>query len=109
MLQHIMWSMPTEPEDKQGSNNKEATKQNARFSGVREHVENNDIASLMRELDKVDTDTKEAILNKISMSDGKGGRIELDRNQMVPMPANILAEARKQLKKKRHTEQEDDT
>ena len=45
------------------------------FSGVRKYVENNDIAGLMKELDNVDTETKEAIFNKLSISDGNGGRI----------------------------------
>ena len=69
------------------------------FKGVRKYVKNNDIAGLMHELDKVPTDTKEAILNKLSISDSNGGRIELDRNGIIPMPENIHKQAQEQLKK----------
>ena len=61
--------------------------------------ENNDVAGLMAELEKVPTDTAEAILNKLSMSDGKGGRIELDGNNVIPLPAEILKQAQEQLKR----------
>ena len=63
----------------------------------------------MQELDKVDTGTKEAILNKISMSDGNGGRIELDGHQMVTMPDWMLAKVQEQIKKNQQSEQEDIT
>lgn len=96
--------MPTEPDDKQPESDDQQP-----FKGVRQYVENNDIAGLMRELDKVPTDTKEAILNKLSMSDGKGGRIELDHNSMIPMPESIRKQAEEQLKNKQQSEQEDTT
>jgi hypothetical protein len=74
--------------------------------GVRKYIENNDIAGLMQELDKVDTGTKEAIPNKISISDGNGGRIELDGHQMVTMPDWMLAEVAKRSKKTRNLNRE---
>jgi hypothetical protein len=92
--------MPTEPDDKQSTDAEP-------FKGVRQYVENNDVAGLMRELDKVPTDTKEAILNKLSISDGNGGRIELDGNQMILMPEPIRKQAEEQLKKKHQSEQGD--
>ena len=95
--------MPTKPDDKQPTQDDQPTPKQPRFSGVRKY--NNDIAGLMQELDKVDIGTKEAILNKISMSDGNGGRIELDGHQMVPMPDWMLAEVAKQLKKDHPPEQ----
>ncbi len=99
--------MPTEPDNKQPDNDDQSASDPPRFSGVRKYVESGDIAGLMQELDKVDTDTKEAILNKISMSDGNGGRIELDGHQMVPMPDWMRAEVAKRLKKENQSEQED--
>ncbi|MCA9339798.1 MAG: hypothetical protein KDA17_02705 [Candidatus Saccharibacteria bacterium] len=63
----------------------------------------------MAELEKVPTDTKEAILNKLSISDGKGGRIELDRSGTVPMPDDIRKRALEQIEKKRQSEQRDNT
>jgi hypothetical protein len=93
--------MPTDPDDNQQKDDDQQP-----FRGVRKYVENNDIAGLMRELDKVPTDTKEAILNKLSISDGNGGRIELDNNQ-IPIPENIRKQMIERLEKKRHTEQED--
>jgi hypothetical protein len=76
---------------------------------VRQYAENNDAAGLMRELEKVPIETKEAILNKLSISDGNGSRIELDGNQMIPMPESIRKRAEEQLKKKHQSEQEDAT
>jgi hypothetical protein len=95
--------MPTKPDDKQ---QKDTEQQQQPFRGVRKYVENNDIAGLMRELDKVPTDTKEAILNKLSISDGNGGRIELDNNQ-IPIPENIRKQVIERLEKKQQPEQED--
>lgn len=92
--------MPTEPDDKQQKADDQLASNPEPFKGVRRFVENNDVAGLMAELEKVPTDTAEAILNKLSISDGKGGRIELDGNQMVPMPENIRKQAEEQLKKK---------
>lgn len=101
--------MPTKPDDKQPNKDDQPAPEQSRFSGVRKYVENNDIAGLMQELDKTDTGTREAILNKISMSDGNGGRIELDGHQMVAMPDWMRAEVAKRLKKDRQSEQEDAT
>jgi len=101
--------MPTEPADKQPAKDDQPAPEPPRFAGVRKHIENNDIAGLMQELDKVDTSTKEAILNKISMSDGNGGRIELDGHQMITMPDWMLAEVAKRLKKDQQPEQGGDT
>jgi hypothetical protein len=94
--------MPTEPDDKQQKPGAEP------FKGVRKYVENNDVAGLMRELDKVPIDTKEAILNKLSISDGNGGRIELDNNQ-IPIPEAMRKQMLEQLEKKRQSEQRDVT
>ncbi len=96
--------MPIEPDD----NQQKDLHQQQPFKGVRKYVEENDIAGLMRELDKVPVDTKEAILNKLSMSDGKGGRIELDDNQ-IPMPEALRKQMLARLKKKQQSEQEDAT
>lgn len=96
--------MPTESDDIQ----QKANDQQQPFKGVRKYVENNDVAGLMRELDKVPTDTKEAILNKLSISDGNGGRIELDNNQ-IPMPYEMRRQVMEQLEKKHQQEQEDAT
>lgn len=96
--------MPTEPDNKQQKDDD----QQQPFKGVREYVENNDIAGLMRELDKVPTDTKEAILNKLSISDGNGGRIELDNNQ-IPIPEDIRKQMIERFEKRRQSEQRDVT
>jgi hypothetical protein len=93
--------MPTEPDDKQSSNTEP-------FKGVRQYVENNDVAGLMRELEKVPTETKEAILNRLSISDGNGGRIELDNNQ-IPMPEDMRKQVMKQLEKMQSQDQGDTT
>lgn len=101
--------MPTEPDDKQPETDGQPASNSEPFRGVRRFVENNDVAGLMAELDKVPTDTKEAILNKLSISDGKGGRIELDRNNMVPMPNDIRRRAEEEIKKMQRKEQGDAT
>jgi hypothetical protein len=67
--------MPIETDDKQQNEDGKPVDETPRFSGVRKYVENNDIAGLMKELDNVDTETKEAIFNRLSISDGNGGRI----------------------------------
>lgn len=101
--------MPTVPDDKHRNADDQPTPEQQPFKGVRKYYESCDVAVLMRELDKVPTDTKEAILNKLSMSDGKNGRIELDSNDVIPMPENIRTQAQGQLKKKQQLEQEDAT
>jgi hypothetical protein len=95
--------MPTEPDDK----TKKADEQQP-FKGIKPYVESGDVVGLMRELEKLPTGTQEAILNKLSISDGNGGRIELD-NSHIPMPENIRKQAEKQLKKKQQQEQGDAT
>lgn len=104
-----MQRMPTKPDDNRPTGDDRPTPATPRFSGVGKYVESGDVAGLMRELDKVDTTTKEAILNKISMSDGKGGRIELDGHQMVTMPDWMLIEVQQQIEMRKLSEQGDAT
>lgn len=101
--------MPTEPDDAQPKADDQPDASSEPFSGVGKFVENNDVAGLMAELDKVPTDTKEAILNKLSISDGNGGRIELDGHQMVPMPGAMRKQVEQELKKHRKLERGDGT
>ena len=92
--------MPTKSDDEQKKPDSSAEP----FRGVGEYVESGNVVGLVRELDKVPTDAKEAILNRISMSDGKGGHIELDSHQIVPMP-----KAMREQVKQRRLEQGDTT
>lgn len=101
--------MPTEPDEKKPKADNQPASNPEPFKGIRQFVENNDVAGLMAELDKVPIDTKEAILNKQSISDGNGGRVELDGHQMVPMPEAIREQLKQELEKQRRLEQGDTT
>jgi hypothetical protein len=92
--------MPTEPEDKKP---KQPPQPKAKSDDT--HT----VKDLLEELDAVDADTDEAKLNKTSISDNRGGRIELDEKQRstrVNMMDWIPEEALGQWKKDHPSEQD---
>jgi hypothetical protein len=99
-----------------GKNQDDAKKPPKRRSGrvnmvAGQHQPDNDLGSLMQELEAVDETKPTAKLNKTTISDNNGGRIELDdkkrRSTVVNMMDWVHEENLEQWKKDHSSEQGD--
>jgi hypothetical protein len=85
--------MSTDPTDKKQDDDEKPKVQNPRFGRVNMgsvQPSGNDLGDLMQELEGVDETSPSAKLNKTSISDNNGGRIELDDKKRRSTRVNMM-------------------